>query len=427
MPTLRLGAGFVVGEGERRKGYFASVARGMQPNRVRQSNQRAILTVLSGDPEGVSNADIARRTGLAPQTVSAVLDDLEKAGLLLRGQVRRGGGRGQPATPVYINPNGAFALGAEIGWTHIEVALTDLSGRVIDRRRESYSYPHAGTVFVTLARLAEELLRPLSSDGHSRVIGLGLAAPRGIGDPTALLKPPPEQIEAWKGVDFVHEAERATGFNTELVNDGNAACWAEFVAHSSPRPGNFAFLLIDTFVAAGIIAEDRLWEGVTGASANLGSMLVSDRQGKPRFVHEIASLFALGQQLDAAGATMGDATSDSPSGIAQAVVDAWIADAALALAQCLLNASTVLEFDFAAIEGDLPPTVLSRLVDAVSREISQGAKSGTDAAGGAARPSWTFWCGAGSGAAQDVPAVLLARAGAYGGRIGDSAMARRPC
>ena len=359
----------MVFEGGRRKGYFASVARGMQPNRVRQSNQRAILTVLSGRPDGLSNADIARRTGLAPQTVSAVLDDLEQAGLLLRGQVRRGGGRGQPATPVYLNPDGAFALGGEIGWRHIEVALTDLTGRVLERRRQTYPYPDAGSVFATLAGLAAEVVQPLSREARKRIVGLGLAVPRGIGDPVALLKPTPGQMEAWAGIDFEREAKLATKYDTQLVNDGNAACWAEFVAHDSPRPGNFAYLLIDTFVAAGIIAEDRLWEGVTGASANLGSMLVSDRQGKRRFVHEIASLFALDRRLTDAGLTMADAVGETPSAEARRVIDIWIADAALALAQCVLNAATVLEFDFAAIESDLPPAILGRLIDTVAREI----------------------------------------------------------
>src|SRR3569833_1221212 len=101
-------------ENEAAKTFFATVARGVQPASVRQSNQRAILTVISLEP-GCSNADIARRTGLAPQTVAAVLDDLEIAGLLKRGAARRGGGRGQPATPIYINPDGAYAIGAEIG------------------------------------------------------------------------------------------------------------------------------------------------------------------------------------------------------------------------------------------------------------------------------------------------------------------------
>ena len=64
----------------------------------------------------------------------------------------------------------------------------------------------------------------------------------------------------------MHEAEVATGLNVQLVNDGNAACWAEFVAHASPRTGNFAFLLIDTFVVRTLVVPafaaligPRLW------------------------------------------------------------------------------------------------------------------------------------------------------------------------
>ena len=358
----------MVVEQGRQKGYFATLARGMQPNAVRQSNQRALLTLISTQ-HGLSNADLARRSGLAPQTVSAVLDDLEAEGLLLRGEARRGGGRGQPATPVDLNPAGAFAVGAEIGWEHIEVALTDFTGRVIDRARRTHSFPDATQVFVQLREMVAASLTQLPAGSDARVIGLGLAAPGGIGDTSSLLAPPSGQHERWAKLDIAHEAAVATGLDVLLVNDGNAACWAEFVAHASPRPGNFAYLLIGTFVAAGIIAEDRLWEGVTGASANLGSMLVTDRRGTPRFVHQIASLHALQQRLDANNLTLQAAFGDMPPRDAQIIVSEWIEDASFALAQTILNAATVLEFEFAVVDGALPPQILGRLVEAVSRRI----------------------------------------------------------
>jgi predicted NBD/HSP70 family sugar kinase len=358
----------VVVEQVRQRGYFATLARGMQPNTVRQSNQRAILTLISMEP-GLSNADLSRRTGLAPQTVSAVLDDLEHAQLLVRGEARRGGGRGQPAKPVDLNPAGAYMVGAEIGWEHIEVALTDFSARVIDRVYRRYTFPDATQVFDQLGELVATILAQLPSDARQRVIGLGLAAPGGIGDHSSLFPPPPGQAELWAGLDIAHEAAVATGLDVQLFNDGNAACWAEFVAHASPRPGNFAFLLVDTFVAAGIIAEDRLWEGVTGASANLGSMLVADRRGTPRFLHQIASLYVLRQRLEAEEMTLDAALSAQPPPGAQFVLSEWIEDASFALAQTILNAVTVLEFEFAVIEGALPQQILNRLVAAVSRGI----------------------------------------------------------
>ena len=87
------------------------VGRGIQPSHVRQTNQRAILSVISLQP-GISNAELARVTDLAPQTVSAVLTDLEQLNLVTRGEVLRGR-RGQPATPLYMNPVGPFDRGGD--------------------------------------------------------------------------------------------------------------------------------------------------------------------------------------------------------------------------------------------------------------------------------------------------------------------------
>ena len=340
----------------------------MQPNQVRYSNQRAVLSVLAVYP-GISNADIARRTGLAPQTVSSVLDGLEEAGLLLRGPVRRSGGRGQPAAPLYPTPAGALALGAEIGWRHLDVAMTNLVGQVVAHQRIDYAYPDRDTVFRELSRMLNTLTASLSNDARARILGLGLAAPGGIGDASRLLPPPDGQKAAWAGVDIAHEAATATGYDVQLFNDGNAACFAELTGMPPPRPGDFAFLLIDTFVGAGIVAEDHLWEGATGASANLGSMLVADRNGKPRFVHELASLLALEGALKTAGTTLTDATGDEPSELAQTVLTDWIEGAALALAHAILNALTVIEFDFAVIESGLPSSTLQRLIEATSRKM----------------------------------------------------------
>ena len=56
----------------------AVVGRGIQPVHVRQTNQRAVLSVISLQP-GISNAELARITDLAPQTISSVLADRSMA------------------------------------------------------------------------------------------------------------------------------------------------------------------------------------------------------------------------------------------------------------------------------------------------------------------------------------------------------------
>ena len=357
----------MVARNHRATSYFSSLAHGMQPNDVRQSNQRAVLVVVASKP-GLSNAEISRLTHLAPQSVSSVLVGLEKAGFLKRGAVRRGGGRGQPATPIYLDVEGAYSLGAEIGWKRIEVALTDFSGSVIARKRQSHDFPRAERVLTDAAAMLDELVAPLSAEARKRIVGLTLAMPNGIGSPSSLMPTPAGEAELWAAFDPIAEATRLTGYDVQVINDGNAACWGEFVAHPSPRPGNFAYLLIDQFLAAGIVSDDRLWEGATGGSANLGAMMVTDRHGTRRLAHEIASIFALEQRLTAAGVP---ATAIADGVIPEAVLGDWIDAAANALAQVIINASMVIEFEFLALDSELPGAILDRLIAATEQRLGQ--------------------------------------------------------
>ena len=345
------------------------VGRGIQPSHVRQTNQRAILSVISLQP-GISNAELARVTDLAPQTVSAVLADLEELNLVTRGEVLRGR-RGQPATPLYMNPVGALAIGAEIGWRHLEVTLVGIGMQVLSRVRRDYAFPDAATVFAELAAITADLTAQLSPAERKRLVGMGLAAPGGIGYPATLQSPPPGLQEPWVDLDIAGAASDATGLEVSLFNDGHAACWAQRVAHPAPRPLSFVFLVLDTFVGGGIVAENRLWEGINGASANLGSMLVTDRDGHMSFLHEVASLHALEQRLATAGLDLAAVEQASLAPSVRAVLDGWIAEAADALAQALMNATRVMEFELAVIEAALPPALTREIVAATQQRMDR--------------------------------------------------------
>jgi len=343
---------------------LAAVGRGMQPAHVRQINQRAVLSLIFLEP-GISNAELARLTHLAPQTVSSVLDDLGRRHLIRRGEAVRGR-RGQPATPVFMNPTGAFAVGAVIGWRQLEVCLVGIGGETLARYRRSYAYPDAATIFVELGAAVRDLVAGLATAERARVMGLGLAVPRRLGDPGALVSPPEEQAGAWAGLDIARAAAEVSGLRVAVYPDGTAACWAERVAQPRPRPPSFVFLLVDTLVAGGIVAENRLWQGGAGAAAGLGAMRVLDRQGNSRAVHEVASLHALHQRLAAHG--FGPETVTAPA--AAGVVNAWVEEAGFAFAQIVLSTAAVLDYRLAVIDSALPATVTAALVAATARQVA---------------------------------------------------------
>lgn len=348
--------------------FFEAAGVGMQTSDVRQANLRAILTLIALNP-GLSAADLSRRSKLAPQTVSLIIADLAAAGLIRQGEPLRGR-RGQPATPYFINTTGAYSIGIEIGWQHLEAVLVDIGGEDLAHYRRDYAFPDARTIFAEVAGVVGQFVDKLSDEQRRKLVAVGVAAPSGIGRNVGLLNADPSLGRVWQEIDLAVELERTLGRPVALYNDGNAACWAELSAFPAPRPSNFAYLHVGTFVGAGIVAENALWEGPTGNSANLGSMLVTDRHGDDNFVHLLASLYALQRRLEGAGIDVPPTTPMFwPWKDWEPHVSEWIEDASFALAKAIMNTAAVIEFRTAILDGALPDPVLDRLIVAVTRDI----------------------------------------------------------
>ena len=347
---------------------FDASGRGLQHQGLRRANERAVLSVVGFNP-GVSNADISRLSGLAPQTVSAILADIDRAGLITRGEVLRGR-RGQPATPIFLRAEGAFSIGVEIGWRHVDVLLLDMHAQVLSRRHRPHGFPDARTIFADIADMARELAGTLTPAQRPRLLDLGLALPMKLATNLHLVDAPLEQQDLWARTDPVAELARRTGLEISLFNDGNAACWAELIAIPRPRPASFIYFLISRYIAAGIVGAGMLWEGPTGNSANLGSMLVTGPGGRLMPAHFIASTTALAGRLAEAGIAVDlqDVENWNWSGFGT-VLDAWISDSAQVLAKVVFNTTTVTECGMVVVDGIVPEHIVRRLVAQLEIEL----------------------------------------------------------
>lgn len=374
-----------------------SMARGFAQSGVRIANERAVMTLIGLNP-GVSNAELARLSRLGPQTTSRIVADLESRELVLRGEVLRGR-RGQPATPLFLNPEGAFGIGIEIGWRHFEVLLFSMAGVTLASIRRTYAWPDFRTVFAEVRAEVAAIRAGMTDQQSSRLVGIGVASPSHIERHLEGVGAPAEQVELWRGADLAAELSRALGVPVEWVNDGSAACWAEFIARPAPRPNGLAYFQVGTLVGAGIAIDGHLWEGRTGNAANLGAILVADGQGGSSYVHSIASILALQQRIESAGGTLpeGDPLTWDWTALEPAL-PAWLDDAGRALASAVLSTRAVMELDIAVIDGVMPRPVVQRLLERVAHhlatlpafrndrpELAMGHMGGAAAATGAAQ------------------------------------------
>ncbi|KKB13559.1 hypothetical protein VE25_01175 [Devosia geojensis] len=340
----------------------------MQHNGLRKANERAVLSIVAFNP-GVSNAEISRLSGLAPQTVSAILADVEKAGLISRGQVLRGR-RGQPATPIFLRPDGRYCLGCEIGWRHLQSVLINLHGEVQVERQDVHDFPDARTIVGRVGEHARALAETLAPEARGRLAGLGIAMPTYIWRTIEEVGADAEQVRLWQELDLTRALSAETGLEVTIYNDGNAACWSELIATPRPRPSDVIYFLVSHFIAAGVIGQGTLWEGPSGNSANLGSMLIDARDDGPRVAHHVASLGALADRLEAAGRPrpVGPYGAWDWDGF-EPVLGEWLEAGAVALARVIFNTAVVIEAKVAVIDGAMPRPVVERLVERVVHHL----------------------------------------------------------
>lgn len=347
---------------------FEPIVRGINQMGVRLTNERAVLTLIAGIP-GVSNADIARRSGLGPQTTARILSDLEARDLIIRGDVLRGR-RGQPATPYRLNPTGAFSLGVEIGWQHFEVLLQNMAGAPVAVTRRSYPYPDPQTVFGAIAADVHTLLSALGPGQRERLAGIGVTSPGNFGPLLDHLGAPAGVKDAWASIQIGDRLSRETGLPTMWVNDGSAAGWREITVQPTPRPKGVASFYVGTFVSGGVVTGGNLLEGPYGNAADLGGVIVHDRAGQPAYLHLMASLHALSRRVrDAGGPILQGSARKWDWAALEPQVEPWLDNAGHALAQAIITTTAMIEIDLATINGDLPQPILTRLIEATAAHL----------------------------------------------------------
>lgn len=333
---------------------------------VRRRNERLLLNLLRNEPFQ-PNADLSRASGLAPQTVSVIMSDLRRRGLVINGEARRGR-RGLPARPNLLNPDAAYSFGIEVEWERLVVVLVDFTGAEVVHWQRPYVYPDPETLIEEIEAVRAELLTHLPEGGADRVVGIGLAMPDGIASHLERVLDEKAVGTAWRALDLAGKLAARTGFEPCGLNDGTAACLAEYVIGAGRDLNDFAHLFVSSYIGAGIVTSGQIFAGPTGNAANLGAMMAPAENGTTRPVHNIAGLTALDQKRIAAGAPPLSYDVD-PRDWQGPMVGEWIEEAGPALALTIANSRAVIEYDTAIIGGSLPQPVLERLIARVEATL----------------------------------------------------------
>jgi predicted NBD/HSP70 family sugar kinase len=342
-------------------------SRGTTQTGVRLYNERLILSLIRRH-RSLAKVEIARLTGLSTQTTTVIINRLEAEGLLLAGEPQRGR-IGQPSVPYSLNPDGAFGLGLMIGRRSSEVVLLDFMAGIRARRRMIYAFPAPEDVAAFAKREIPRLLTELPEARQGRISGIGVAMPFELWNWETDLQTPPGVLGKWR--DFNVAAELSRRFHrwpVQVCNDATSACAAELNFGIGAAYHDFAYFYVGTFIGGGIALNGSLFPGRSGNAGALGSMPIMRREenGETSLQQLIrtASIYRLERRLIAAGRRGADIwlSPDAWSSFGDPL-EAWITEAAEALAQAIAALLAVIDFEAIIIDGAFPAEVRRRLVE----------------------------------------------------------------
>ncbi len=341
---------------------------GVNQSGVRDHNERLLLSMLRrlGPTPG---SDLARRTGLSPQTVSVILRKLEQDGILRRGDAIRGK-VGKPSVPMDLDPDGVLSLGLKVGRRSADLLLMDFAGKVRGQLHTAYGFPLPADIIAFLEAGIASLTGGLSDDNRARICGIGIAMPFEFWKWQNATGPQAAAYRSWENMDVASAIARFSDLPVVVVNDATAACRAEHLYGRGADFRDYAYFFIGSFIGGGVVLNGTVFEGNQGNAGALGSLRSTGPLGESRQLIDVASIHLLEARLQQAGLS-GDLLWQGPQDWSQIMryADPWIGEVAQELAKASLSICSVIDFEAIVIDGAFPHAVRDTLVERVRRYL----------------------------------------------------------
>ena len=244
---------------------------------IRVRHRRLVLDLLRA-AGSLSQADIARKTGLSRTTISTLVSELRAMGVIVEaepGRASAGAQGGRPPTMIALDDSAGAALGIDFGHGHVRVAVANLAHTILSERYVTLDVagdPQGS--LNTAAELAQAALHEADVE-RSRVIGAGMGLPGpidragGVVASTAILP-------GWRTIRAAEEMSARLDVPVELDNDANLGALAETAWGAAHGCSNVAYIKASGGIGCGLVVDGQLFRGAQGIAGELGHTVVNE-------------------------------------------------------------------------------------------------------------------------------------------------------
>jgi len=243
---------------------------------LRERNRLQVLEVVRGSGS-VSRADIARRTGLARSTVSTLVNELLRAGLLVERGAPEDGNTTQGRPPVLLSfdPGAGAVIGLHFDHPVLRVAVADLGYTILAEATVPVDVDHDAqdSLDAAVALIDEVLVK--SGVERERLLGAGAALAGPIDSATGTVGSS-AILPGWVGLSLAQELEARLGLPVHVDNDANVGALAESVLGAGRGVSEMAYIMLGSGIGAGLIIGGQVYRGSGGTAGEIGHVLVDE-------------------------------------------------------------------------------------------------------------------------------------------------------
>ncbi len=246
------------------------------PVNMRRLGRLRVLQALT-DAGEVSRADLMQRTGLSRTTISSLIFDLVREGLVREQSAAAAATTsprlGRPPLVVSLNPSAGYAFGLDIGHDHARLILSDLAGTPVwDESVDLDVDSSADDTIAAATRLIADALRDTGID-RAAVLGLGVGIACPVDRRTGGLRA--EGImPAWVDLKPAEMLAERTGLRAHVINDANACVVAERRYGVAQLCDDVVYLRLSSGIGAGVVCDGRMLLGHDGLVGELGHISI---------------------------------------------------------------------------------------------------------------------------------------------------------
>src|SRR3954452_24167051 len=345
---------------------------------LRDANRRRVIEAL-GVRGVASRADIARLTGLSRSTVSTLVADLQRAGLVVEREhidVANDSTVGLPPVLLSFDRSAGAVIGIDFGHSHIGVVVGDLSHTVLAELWRDVDVDSSASHGLDIAtELVEAALEEAGID-RERVLGVGMGIPGPITSSSGTVGST-SILPGWVGVDAASAMHERLGMVVRVENDANLGALAELVWGAGRGAQDFVFVSVRSGIGGALVIDGRLYRGSGGTAGELGHTLFREngelcRCGNRGCLETVAGTTAVAGAFNSVrcdgeiGVEELIARGQGGDSVAQRV----IADAGRSIGVAVGNMSNVFNPERVIIGGDLSAAgdvLLAPITESISR------------------------------------------------------------